>query len=117
LIVHAVLNANVINVMRDHELDKEFSSVQTVEPDAIKQGVSRSGLSRFLSLPIETIRRRVNRLKKIGILVETTDGLIVSQENSFKFGNNHRLQATNVVLVKKLLRDLSRAGISGPADL
>ena len=117
LIIHAVLNANVINVMRDPELDKEFGSVHAVEPDGIKQGVSRSGLSQFLSLPIETVRRRVNRLKEIGVLSEITGGLIISQANSFRFGNNHKLQATNMVLVKKLLRDLNRAGIRGAADL
>lgn len=116
LIIHAVLNANVINVMKDPKLDKEFGSVHAVEPDTIKQGVSRSALSRFLGLPIETIRRRVNRLKKIGVLAEGNSGLIVSQANSFKFGNNHTLQEVNVVLVKKLLRDLGRAGIKGPND-
>lgn len=117
LIIHAVLNANVINVMKDVKLDKQFSSVNVIEPDAIKQGVSRSALSRFLGLPIETIRRRVSRLIEIGILSQRRSGLIVSQANVFKFGNNHRLQTTNVVLVRKLLRDLNRAGVKGPDDL
>jgi hypothetical protein len=108
LIIHAILNANVISVMRDLKLDKEFGSMHAVEPDHIKQGVSRAALSRFLSLPIETIRRRVGRLKKLGILVEGKSGLIVSQANQFKFGDNHNLQTINVVLVKKLLRDLKR---------
>jgi hypothetical protein len=48
LIINVVLNAIVINVMRDLELDEEFASVHAVEPDGIKQSVSRSGLSRFL---------------------------------------------------------------------
>jgi hypothetical protein len=117
LIIHAILNANVIPIMGDPELDKEFGSVHAVEPDTIKQGVSRSALSRFLALPLETIRRRVSRLKKIGVLAEGDGGLIVSQGNRFKFGNNHKLQTTNVILVKKLLRDLNRAGIKGPNDL
>jgi hypothetical protein len=117
LIIHAILNANVLNGMKDSELDKKFSSVHAVEPDEIKQGISRSGLSRFLNLPIETIRRRVDRLKKRAILSEGNDGLIVTERNRFKFGNNHELQKTNVVLVRKLLRDLRRAGIKGPDDL
>src|SRR5581483_4432771 len=70
LIIHNVLNANVINVMNDQELDRRFASIHTVEPDEIKQGVSRAALSRFLNLPLETIRRRVTRLKKRGILAE-----------------------------------------------
>jgi len=117
LIIHAVLNANVINVMKDARLDRQFSSVNAVEPDAIKQAVSRSALSRFLGLPIETIRRRAGRLIAIGILSQQRSGLIVTQANMFRFGNNHKLQTTNIVLVKKLLRDLNRAGVRGPDDL
>jgi hypothetical protein len=117
LIVHNVLNANVINIMNDEALDKRFASIDTVEPDDIKQGMSRAALSRFLNLPLETIRRRVTRLKKKGILAEEKSGLIVSQKNLFRFGNNHDLQNINIVLVRKLLRDLRRAGIRGPDDL
>jgi len=117
LIVHAILNANVINVMKDRELDIEFSSIHAIEPDQIKQGVSRAALSRFLNLPLETIRRRVDRLKKQNILSEDKGGLIVTEKNSFKFDNNHERQNTNVVLMRKLLRDLGRAGIKSPDDL
>ena len=117
LIIHAVLNSNVLSVMKNPELDEKFGSVETVEPDGIKQGVSRAALSRFLNLPIETIRRRVDRLKKETILSDTRDGLIVTENNRFKFGNNHELQKRNLVLVRKLLRDLARAGIRGPDDL
>jgi hypothetical protein len=117
LIVHAILNANVVNVMKDLELDRQFGSIHAVEPDEIKQGISRASLARFLNLPIETIRRRVARLKARSILSEEKDGLIVSEQNKFKFGNNHDLQKTNVLLLRKLLRDLKRAGINGPDDL
>lgn len=117
LIVHSVLNANVINVMNDLTLDERFSSIDAVEPDTIKQGVSRAALSRFLSLPLETVRRRVTRLKRLKIVIESKSGLIVSEQNMFKFGNNHELQKTNMLLLRKLLRDLRRAGINGPDDL
>ncbi|HXH44375.1 MAG TPA: hypothetical protein VNK51_11090 [Bradyrhizobium sp.] len=117
LIIHAVLNANVIHVMNDPALDKKFSSIHAVEPDVIKQGVSRAALSRFLSLPLETVRRRVTGLKRRKILAETKAGLIVTEQNAFRFGNNHELQKTNMLLLTKLLRDLKRAGISGPDDL
>lgn len=111
LIIHAVLNANVIHVMNDPALDEKFSSIHAVEPDVIKQGVSRAALSRFLSLPLETVRRRVTGLKR------RKAGLIVTEQNAFRFGNNHELQKTNMLLLTKLLRDLRRAGISGPDDL
>jgi CRP-like cAMP-binding protein len=117
LIIHAILNANVLNVMKDPKLDRKFSSMHAVEPDDIKQGISRVALSRFLNLPIETVRRRVDRLKRRNILSEGKDGLIVTERNRFKFGNNHELQKTNVVLVRKLLRDLRQAGITRLDDL
>jgi hypothetical protein len=117
LIIHAVLNANVIPVMKNPELDRQFGSVQTVEPDAIKQGVSRAALSRFLAMPIETVRRRANRLRKQGILRDTDEGLIVTEANQFKFGNNHELQNTNALLVRKFLRDLTEAGIELPGGV
>jgi hypothetical protein len=117
LIIHAVLNANVLNVMKNPELDRQFGSIESVEPDEIKQGVSRATLSRFLNLPIETVRRRADRLKKQDILRDTAQGLIVTQENQFKFGNNHELQKTNVLLVRKFLRDLTEAGIELPGGV
>jgi hypothetical protein len=117
LIIHAIMNANVLNIMKNPELDRRFGSVDTVEPDAIKQGVSRAALSRFLAMPVETVRRRADRLKKQGILRETDQGLIVTEANQYKFGNNHELQKTNMLLVRKFLRDLTEAGIELPGGI
>jgi hypothetical protein len=117
IIIHAVLNANVLNIMKNPELDRRLGSVQAVEPDEIKQGVSRAALSRFLGIPIETVRRRADRLKKEGVLRETEHGLIVTEANQFKFGNNHELQKTNILLVRKFLRDLMEAGVEVPGGI
>lgn len=117
LIIHAILNANVIMIMKDKQLDTEFGSLNAVEPDELKQGISRATIARFLNLPLETVRRRVDRLKDVKVLAEEKDGLIVSQDNQFKFGNNHELQIINTLLVKKLLTDLRRVGVNGPDDL
>ena len=65
----------------------------------------------------DAVRRRVTGLKRRKILAETKAGLIVTEQNAFRFGNNHELQKTNMLLLTKLLRDLRRAGISGPDDL
>jgi hypothetical protein len=117
MIIHAVLNANVLNVMKNPELDRRFGSVETVEPDEIKQGVSRAALARFFGMPVETVRRRADRLKKEGILRETEHGLIVTEANQFKFGNNHELQKTNMLLLRKFLRDLTEAGVELPGGI
>jgi len=71
----------------------------------------------FLGIPIETVRRRADRLKKEGVLRETEHGLIVTEANQFKFGNNHELQKTNILLVRKFLRDLMEAGIEVPGGI
>ncbi|MDB5611018.1 MAG: hypothetical protein JWP25_7918 [Bradyrhizobium sp.] len=117
LIIHAVMNANMLTIMKNPELDRQYGSVQTVEPDEIKQGISRAALSRFFDLPIETVRRRADRLKKEGIFRETDHGLIVTEENLYKFGNNHVLQKINVLLVRKFLRGLMEAGVELPGDI
>ena len=117
LIIHAVMNGNVLNIMRDPQLDQKYGAIEAVEPDEMKQGLSRGALARFLNLPFETVRRRVNRLKKQQILEERGDGLIVTERNQFKFGNNRELQLANIVFVRKLLKDLARAGVHGPNDL
>jgi DNA-binding IclR family transcriptional regulator len=79
--------------------------------------VSRAALSRFLNLPLETVRRRADRLRKLGILADSPDGLIVTEKNAHRFGNNHHLQTNNMALMRKLLRDLQRCGIHGPEDV
>jgi hypothetical protein len=117
MIIHAVLNANVLNIMKNPELDRRFGSVEAVEPDEIKQGVSRAALARFFGMPVETVRRRADRLKKEGILRETDQGLIVTEANQYKFGNNHELQKTNMLLVRKFLRDLTEAGVALPGGI
>ena len=56
-------------------------------------------------------------MKKEGVLRETDQGLIVTEANQFKFGNNHELQKTNILLVRKFLRDLMEAGIDVPGGI
>ncbi len=56
-------------------------------------------------------------LKKEGILRDTDHGLIVTEANQFKFGNNHELQKTNIPLVRKFLRDLIEAGVELPGGV
>ena len=117
LIIHATLNANMLNLVKGPELASRSGSMDPAAPGDIAKGLSRGALSRFLSIPMETIRRRVDRLKKQGILSESRNGLIIAEQNRLTFGDNHELQKTNVALVQKLLRELRRSGIEGPDDL
>ena len=66
----------------------------------------------------QTKKRReevMKMLRDFGSSLAVTSS--TSQKNMFKFGNNHHLQNTNIQLVRKLLRDLRRAGVKGPDDL
>jgi hypothetical protein len=54
---------------------------------------------------------RANKLR------ETEHGLIVTEANQFKLGNNHELQKTNILLVRKFLRDMMEAGIELPGGI
>jgi hypothetical protein len=92
LIIHGFLNANVLDVMKDPELDRRLAVSIPSSRMRSKPGVSRTALSRFLALPIETVRRRADRLKKEGVLRKTDHGLIVTEANQFKFGNHRELQ-------------------------
>jgi hypothetical protein len=56
-------------------------------------------------------------LKKEGVLRETDQGLIATEANQFKFGNNHDVQKTNMQLVRKFLRDLMEAGAELPGGI
>lgn len=56
-------------------------------------------------------------MKKDGILRETDLGLIVTEANQFKFGNNHELQKTNILLVRKFPRDLTEGGVELPGGV
>jgi len=63
------------------------------------------------------VRRRADRLKKEGVLRETDHGLIVTEANQYKFGNNREFQKTNIPLARKFLRDLTEAGIEVPGGI
>ena len=41
----------------------------------------------------------------------------MTEVNQYKFGNNHELQKTNILLVRKFLRDLTEAGIDLPGGV
>ncbi len=110
LIIHAIMNTNVLTIMGDRDLDKAFASTAAIEPDSLKRGVSRTAVSRFLNMPNETVRRRTKYLVEQGILVQTDEGLIVTEANLFKFGNNPALQQSNFVLFRRLIKNLREAG-------
>jgi hypothetical protein len=50
--------------------------------------------------------------------IRTSPSFVPATEaNQFKFGNNHGLQKTNMLLVRKFLRDLMEAGVELPGGI
>jgi len=103
------MTSNVVDIVRDRNLDKEYASISAVEPDHLKREISRTAIARFLNMPRETVRRRVQYLIDEGIVVQKRNGIIITEANAFKFGNNPRLQKVNVMLFRRLIKDLQNA--------
>lgn len=77
LLLLGVSQANVRQIVADPELQRRYAFASTVPPDSLRKPISTAALSRALSLPLETVRRRVARLTRAGLLTGSTQGLIV----------------------------------------
>lgn len=76
LIHLGVSQANVRQIVDNPESQLRFAYVDTNPPDEVRRPISVAGLSRVLSLPLETVRRRSIRLCEAGLLTATPDGLM-----------------------------------------
>jgi len=79
--------------------------------DSGKIGISRNALSRAVSVPLETVRRRVAGLIERKVLVEQADGLVFSTDNPLGLGNNTALTAFNIQMLRRLFQGLKEQGI------
>lgn len=76
LIHLGVSQANVRQIVDNPESQLRFAYVDTNPPDEVRRPISVAALSRVLSLPLETVRRRAIRLCEAGLLTATPDGLV-----------------------------------------
>jgi hypothetical protein len=74
-----------------------------------ERGVSRNAVSKMLDMPIETARRRVNRLVQKGTLVEQPDGLVFAFD-VLKPDQRTRLDELNLLKLRELVRALKAHG-------
>jgi DNA-binding Lrp family transcriptional regulator len=77
LIFTAILDANMAPVNRDPELRVAYGGPDISAPDALRRPVSINAVAQSLSLPFETVRRRVTRLVREGQCVMDGRGVIV----------------------------------------
>jgi DNA-binding Lrp family transcriptional regulator len=76
LIFTAVLDANMAPVNRDPELQVIYGG-DIAAPDELRRPVSINAVAQSLSLPFETVRRRVGGLARAGLCVLEPRGVIV----------------------------------------
>jgi DNA-binding transcriptional ArsR family regulator len=82
-----------------------------IEPDAMRRGISRGAIARALSMPAETVRRRLNALIEAKILIEREDGIILAAGNPLGIGSRRDLWKFHARQFERLLRELRLRGI------
>jgi hypothetical protein len=102
--------ANLSHIDSSPELCRRNAS--RIEPDELRQGVSRGAIARALSMPAETVRRRLNGLIEAKVLVEREDGIILAADNPLGLGANPELWKFHARQFERLLRELCLRGIT-----
>jgi len=110
LIAVTVGDANVSHVENDLGLSREYAGL--IEPDWMRRGISRAAVARAVSLPLETVRRRINHLIETDILLERDDGIVLSATNALKIGARLDLMHTHAQLMDRMARDLRARGVT-----
>lgn len=77
LIFTAILDANMAPVNRDPDLQVTYGGLDVSAPDELRRPVSINAVAQSLSLPFETVRRRVAGLASIGVCLVDQRGVIV----------------------------------------
>jgi hypothetical protein len=109
LIVITVDSRNVAHVESDPNISFRYAGL--VEPDWMRRGVRRAAISRITHIPLETVRRRINRLIEKGILAERKDGVIVSSAGSADLVSRMGQMRFNALLIEQLVADLQVRGV------
>lgn len=75
LLISAATQANIAEIIRQPELQAAFADA--VPPDELRRPVSINALASSLSMPFETVRRRIAALARDGYCVLVEGGVIV----------------------------------------
>lgn len=77
LILTLVVDANLVDVNRDHALQRNYAGLDSPPPDELRRPISVSSVAASLSLPYETVRRRLTSLAKRGECEIGPKGVVV----------------------------------------
>ena len=110
IIAIAVGSANVSHIDNDAALSRKYAGL--IEPDWMRRGISRAAIARATLLPLETMRRRINKLIAKNVLIEREDGIILSATNPLKFGARLDRMHAHAHLVDRMFRDVKARGVT-----
>jgi hypothetical protein len=109
LIILTIDTQNVAHVHNDPKISMRYAAL--AEPDWIRRGVSRAEVSRITQIPLETVRRRINRLIEMDVLADRKDGVIVPESTRMAPASRRRKMHINTQLVERLISDLDARGV------
>jgi len=112
LIILTIDTQNVAHIQNDPQISLRYAAL--VEPDWMRRGVSRAEVSRITQIPLETVRRRINRLIEMGVLADRPDGVILPETNRIATASRRRKMHINTQLVERLISDLDARGVPLP---
>lgn len=79
LLIAAVIDANIGPIKQDPALQRAYGALDAAAPDEVLRPVSVNALAQSLTLPFETVRRRIGRLVERGACLMTAEGVFVPQ--------------------------------------
>jgi len=109
LLANAIGSANISHIENNRVLRERYA--ECIEPDTIRRGISRAAISRAMSLPLETVRRRINKLIDLGVLIERPDGIILSATNAHHIDTQMERMFTHAHLMERMCQELAVRGI------
>jgi hypothetical protein len=78
VLITAIAQANAAQITRSPELQRKYATLDLPPPADLRRPVSISAVAHSLRIPFETARRRIAALAKLGLVVQTTGGVLVS---------------------------------------
>jgi hypothetical protein len=77
LLLAAISQANVAQITRNPELQRQYATLDQPPPDEMRRPVSISAIANSLRIPFETARRRIGVLSELGVIVNRNRGVVV----------------------------------------
>lgn len=117
-LIMSLINArNVGAVLASPDLSRLYADWSHKVPDAVRQPISRRAVASSLNLPVETVRRRIDRMMKLGIVAEVEGGVIMVGDREGAPALNEAIYASNFQLLRRMLSQFRMHGIDLTTEL